>query len=109
MTSHESAADRQSQADLLATQARRRPLTDVEHAFATALEAIYATGVHDCGKVADELNARKAARPSGSREAWNSEAVLNELATINASLDEAYAQAPAIPVYGTTRSFLGGR
>ncbi|MDH7795198.1 MULTISPECIES: recombinase-like helix-turn-helix domain-containing protein [unclassified Beijerinckia] len=93
----------------LGAQALRRELTDAEQALAAGLEAIYAAGIHDFEKVTAELNARAIARPSGAREPWSVAALQSELAAINASLDEAYAAAPAISPYGRVAPFMGER
>jgi hypothetical protein len=83
----------------LATQALRRPLSDTERALAEAMEMIFASGEHDVTAVVRLLNDRHVARPSGQAGAWSVEVLESELLTINRSLDEAYAAAPAIASY----------
>lgn len=93
----------------LGAQALRRALSDAEQALAAGMEAIYAAGVHDFEQVVQELNKRTVARPSGAQEPWTVAVLQNELAAINASLDEAYATAPAILQYGRVAPFMGER
>jgi hypothetical protein len=93
----------------LGAQALRRELTEAERAFAASLEAIYAAKIHDFELLAAELNKRAVLRPSGSKEPWSVAALGSELAAINASLDKAYAEAPAISQYGMVTPFMGGR
>jgi hypothetical protein len=76
----------------LARQSLARDLSEPEMALARALEEIFATGTHDFAAVAHALSARGLARPSGSAEAWTEASLASELATINASLDAAYAK-----------------
>ena len=83
----------------LATQALRRPLSEPERALAEAMETIFASGEHDFAAVARLLNDRQVARPSGQAGAWSVEVIESELSSINRSLDEAYAGAPAIASY----------
>jgi hypothetical protein len=93
----------------LGAQALRRELTDAERELAANLEAIYASKIHDFELLAAELNKRAVVRPSGGTEPWSVAALASELATINSSLDRAYAEAPAISQYGTVTPFMGGR
>ena len=77
----------------LARQSLARALSDHEIALARALEDIFATGTHDFAAVAAALQARAIARPSGARDAWTEATLTDELVSINASLDHAYATA----------------
>jgi hypothetical protein len=74
-------------------QSLGRQLTELEMAFASDLEAIFAQGLHTAAEVASALQARGTRHPSGSIEAWSEVTLEQELAAINASLDAAYAQA----------------
>ena len=76
----------------LAHQSRGRLLSEQELGLAEAMERIYATGVHDFEKVAAALERDKIARPSGATGQWSAAVLHEELKTINASLDEAYAK-----------------
>ena len=73
-------------------QSRGRPMTEAEATFATALERIYETGLHDFAKVVDKLNERGDARPSGETGAWTLEVFEAELKAINASHDAAHGE-----------------
>lgn len=84
----------------LGRQALGRSLTADEKDFASALEAIFHSGEHDLSKVAGLLAAKGIKRPSGSAGAWSLEVLKQELARINASLDEAYAANGAALVAG---------
>jgi hypothetical protein len=75
----------------LARQSLGRSLTEAEQAFARDLEAVFAEGVHDFGKVAIALDARSCGRPSGKPGPWSEAILQEELAALNASLDAAYA------------------
>lgn len=75
----------------LLNQSRGRDLTDQEVAFAAALEAIYAAGIHDFAQVVAALNDRCEPRPSGQPGAWTLDVFEAELKDINASHDAAYA------------------
>jgi len=75
----------------LGRQALGRSLTTSERDLASALEAIFHSGEHDLSKVAGLLEAKGVKRPSGSAGAWSQDVLGQELARINASLDEAYA------------------
>ena len=75
----------------LGRQALGRALTAGEKDFALALEAIFYSGEHDLAKVVQLLEAKGVKRPSGSAGAWSLDVLEQELAGINASLDEAYA------------------
>jgi hypothetical protein len=74
----------------LGRQALGRSLTAGERDFASALEAIFQSGEHDLSKVAPLLEAKGVKRPSGSAGPWSLDVLWQELARINASLDEAY-------------------
>lgn len=76
---------------LLGRQALGRSLTAIESELARALEAIFASGEHDLEKVVRLLEQKAVKRPSGSAGGWTVEVLGQELARINASLDEAYA------------------
>jgi hypothetical protein len=75
----------------LGRQALGRPLTAAENELASALEAIFQSGEHDLSKVAALLETKGVKRPSGVAGAWSLAVLEQELAGINASLDEAYA------------------
>jgi hypothetical protein len=75
----------------LGRQALGRSLTAGERDFALALEAIFQSGEHDLVKVVQLLQAKGVKRPSGAAGAWSVDVLGQELARINASLDEAYA------------------
>lgn len=68
-----------------------------EQNLARALEAIFAAGQHDLAAATQRLNEEGVPRPSGDPAPWSLEALQQELALINASLDEAYAQNGAMP------------
>ena len=74
----------------LDVQSRGRPLTDAEQAFADALEAIFASGVHGMEAVAAELTAA-GIEPPGS-DGWTSQSLIRHLAAINRELDEAFEE-----------------
>ena len=76
----------------LSTQALARPLVPAEAALATALETIFAAGIHAFPEVARELQVRGIVHPSGAKEPWTEAGLLRELAAINASLDASYAR-----------------
>lgn len=84
----------------LGRQALGRALTAVERELAATLEAIFRDGEHDLSKVAALLEAKGVKRPSGSAGAWSLEVLGQEVARINASLDEAYAANGAAPLRG---------
>lgn len=77
--------------EVLGRQALGRSLTASEAELARALEAIFASGEHDLEKVARLLEQKSVKRPSGSAGGWTVDVLGQELARINASLDEAYA------------------
>jgi len=84
----------------LGRQALGRPLTVPEKDLAQALEAIFASGEHDLSKIPALLAAKGVQRPSGLAGAWSLDVLQQELAAINASLDEAYAANGAALVEG---------
>lgn len=84
------ASDAGFRADL-GRQALGRSLTAGEKDFALALEAIFQAGEHDLAKVVHLLEAKGIKRPSGAVGAWSLDVLGQELARINASLDDAYA------------------
>jgi hypothetical protein len=84
----------------LGRQALGRPLTTAESELASALETIFQNGEHDLSKVAALLDAKGVNRPSGAAGVWSLAVLEQELARINASLDEAYATNGAALLYG---------
>src|SRR6202048_2501537 len=76
----------------LKNQSRGRVLTAEEEALADALEAIFRTGEQDFEEVARALERARVKRPSGITEPWTAAVLEQELASINASLDAAYAE-----------------
>lgn len=76
----------------LAHQSRGRELTAEENALAAALMAIYADGTHDYEAVAAALTKRGVVAPVSGGSKWTSGTLREELATINAELDAAYAE-----------------
>jgi hypothetical protein len=73
-------------------QSLGRPLRQEERALADALEAVFRTGEHDFENVARALERDGVKRPSGATAPWTAAVLGQELATINASLDAAYAE-----------------
>jgi hypothetical protein len=73
-------------------QSLGRPLTEAERALAEGLEKVFRTGQHDFEEVARALERDGVKRPSGQHGAWTAAVLEQELATINASLDAAYAE-----------------
>ncbi len=73
-------------------QSLGRPLTPQERALADALEAAFRTGAQDFEAVVVALAQGGVKRPSGKSGAWTAAVLEQELATINASLDAAYAE-----------------
>jgi len=73
-----------------ARQALGRPLEEKEIALAEALRTIFGSGQHDLAKVAEELESRGVARPSGEQGAWSLAVLEAELRAINISLDAAH-------------------
>ena len=75
----------------LAHQTLGRLLHSDEQAFAAALSAIFARGVHDFAEVARELTAAGVRAPTSGTSAWTTDLLARELEVINRSLDKAYA------------------
>jgi hypothetical protein len=73
-------------------QSLGRPLTEQERALADALEKVFRSGVQDFEEVARALERDGVKRPSGASGAWSAATLEQELVTINASLDAAYAE-----------------
>ena len=73
-------------------QSLGRPLSAEERALADALEAVFRSGEQDFEAVARALESRGLKRPSGAAGPWTAAVLEQELATINASLDAAYAE-----------------
>jgi hypothetical protein len=73
-------------------QSLGRPLTPEERALADALEAVFRTGEQDFENVARALERDHIKRPSGASGPWTAAVLEAELATINSSLDAAYAE-----------------
>ena len=82
----------------LARQSLGRPITEGEQILADALEAIFASGIHDFDAVAAALQAGDVPPPSGSGEPWTAATLEKELKLINASLDAAYASGGVTPL-----------
>src|SRR5262249_42229229 len=70
-------------------QSLGRPLSAEERALADALEAVFRTGEQDFEAVARALEGGGVKRPSGAKGPWTAAALEQELAAINASLDQA--------------------
>lgn len=68
-----------------ATQARTRPTTNYEDAFADELEAVYARGVHDLAGVVAALN-ETGVRPADGAD-WTVTTFTAELARLAAKED----------------------
>ncbi|MFT7595423.1 MAG: hypothetical protein ACI8R4_002751 [Paracoccaceae bacterium] len=86
-----------SRADLAAqrpldTQSRGRPLTEAERGFATALEQVFAQGIHDMSKVAEALAADQVPAPISGGTNWDGRKLAEELSALNASLDAAFEE-----------------
>jgi hypothetical protein len=73
-------------------QSLGRPLSADERALADALEAVFRTGQQDFEEAARALERDGVKRPSGAQGPWTAAVMEQELATINASLDAAYAE-----------------
>ena len=73
-------------------QSLGRALSAEEEALADALEAIFRTGVQEFEEVARALERERVKRPSGGTGPWTAAVLEQELASINASLDAAYAE-----------------
>ncbi|MGY3670944.1 recombinase-like helix-turn-helix domain-containing protein (plasmid) [Marinovum sp. KMM 9989] len=76
----------------LGHQCRGRALEPQETAFAKVLMEVYAEVGHDYNAVAEALAGRGFKAPISGRSDWTAALVHEELATINASLDAAYAE-----------------
>jgi hypothetical protein len=73
-------------------QSLGRPLSAEERGLADALEAIFHSGAADFEEVARALEGEGVKRPSGATGPWTAAVLEEELARINASLDQAYAE-----------------
>lgn len=73
-------------------QSLGRSLTPEEDALAGALMEIYAEGASGPDAVAAALAARGVVCPSSGSTEWTADSVAQELATLNADLDRAYAE-----------------
>ena len=73
-------------------QARPHPLTAEQAALAAALQSIFGEKIHAFDAVAEALQTRGIARPSGSPGDWTDATLIDELAAINAVLDASYAR-----------------
>ena len=73
-------------------QSLGRALSADERALADALEAVFRTGQQDFEEVARALTRDRVKCPSGAPGPWTAAVLEQELATINASLDAAYAE-----------------
>ena len=73
-------------------QSLARPIRPREAALADALEAIYIKGVTDFAEITKLLSERGIVAPASGSTHWTPELLEQELATINASLDEAYSR-----------------
>jgi hypothetical protein len=77
---------------MLRHQSLGRPLTAEERALADALEAIFRAGTANFEEVARVLERDRVKRPSGATGAWSADVLEEELARVNAALDQAYAE-----------------
>jgi hypothetical protein len=75
----------------LARQALKRPLSEAEARLAAGLEQIFRSGVTDLERVVAQLQQNGIQLPSGTNGPWTVALLEQELQTINASLDLAYA------------------
>ncbi|WP_397584955.1 recombinase-like helix-turn-helix domain-containing protein [Sphingorhabdus sp.] len=82
----------------LSRQSLGRPLNDSEAALAASLGAIFGSGQHDFGKVAEELQSRGVAKPSGIDASWTPSLLEEELRAINSSLDDAHQRGGFTPL-----------
>ena len=73
-------------------QSLGRPLSAEERALADALEAIFHSGAADFEEVSRALEREGVKRPSGATGTWSAAVLEEELARVNASLDQAYAE-----------------
>jgi hypothetical protein len=76
----------------LRRQSLGRPLTADEEALAQAMEKIFRAGEQDFEQLARALQRDGVKRPSGAAGPWTAAVLQQELVTINASLDAAYAE-----------------
>jgi hypothetical protein len=76
----------------LRRQSLGRPLTADEEALAQAMEKIFRAGEQDFEQLARALQRDGVKRPSGAAGPWTAAVLEQELVTINASLDAAYAE-----------------
>ncbi len=73
-------------------QSRGRALSKVEEAFADALEAVFATGTHEMGKVAEALAEKGVEAPVSGGTDWTVAKLEAELKATNADLDQAFQE-----------------
>lgn len=78
--------------ELLKYQSRARSLNGAEMALANALEDIYSSGIKDFADVARRLSEQAIVAPASGKTAWDIALLEQELVTLNASLDDAYAR-----------------
>ena len=76
----------------LSHQSRGRPLSEAEDALAGAMMEIYADGASDVPALAAALAERGIVAPISGRTDWDAPLVAEELAAINADMDEAYRE-----------------
>ena len=81
---------RTDQHQALARQSLPRAVTDAEMALAAGLEQIFKSGVGDFDQVATLLQQNGIQPPSATQGPWTLQLLHDELARINASMDEAY-------------------
>jgi len=74
----------------LAHQSAGRAVTAAEHALATALMEIYATGATGPGPIAAALSAMDVVAPISGRVDWDAALIEAELRALNDSYDTAY-------------------
>ena len=72
-------------------QSRTRPMSADEMQLATALEALFAAGIHDFEEVARRLSDQQVVAPASRATTWTTDLLVRELDLVNASLDDAYA------------------
>jgi hypothetical protein len=73
-------------------QSLGRTLNAQEVDFASALERIFISGEHDFAKICEILTQDKIIAPLSAKQNWNIALLTQELAALNASLDEAYTK-----------------
>ena len=76
----------------LARQSLARPLSADEVRLADALEEIFKQQIHDFDAVAKALTISSVTAPKAQTTQWTRDLLAQELAQINASLDEAYGR-----------------